>query len=158
NRDRAYPAVDRRRRNVAGQPGPRETLGLRRARAADGALSHESELVPNSNRFFCPGPARARKAVSGAGSGSKNARAARLPCADWSAAAAGAGERIRERSAARRLRARRRRAAGVAALRRALGAALAGPRALRRLERVSARRVPRRVAVSRLGDRRDESR
>ena len=62
------------------------------------------------------------------------------------------------RHQARRLRPSRRSAAGLAGLRRALGAPVARPRALRRHQRLRKRQSPQHLAVSRLGDRRAQPR
>ena len=68
-------------------------------------------------------------------------------------------ERVPERSLARRLRAARRSPAGQPAVRRALGAALARPGAVRRHRRLRVRPGPaQRLAVPRLGRREPESR
>ena len=62
------------------------------------------------------------------------------------------------RHRARRLRARRRSPARLAALRRALGAAVARPRPLRRHQRLREGQAPRHLAVPRLGHRRAQRR
>ncbi len=99
-----------------------------------------------------------RKALAVAGSVESDAAAPRHPRPHRPAADRRRARRVPRRHQARRLRAGGRSAAGVAALRRALGAPVARPGALRRHQRLREGQSPQHLEVPRLGDRRAQPR
>ena len=149
------------RRGTAGGAGRARALGLSPARACHASRGPPGRLGADADRPFHPRAARERRAEAVAASAAGDARPPRLARSDRVAAfAAGGGRgarRCRARRTGRSLRAAGGQAPRVAALRRAVGAAVARPRALRRFAWVREGSAARHVEVPRLGDRRAQS-
>ena len=147
-----------RRHGAAVAGRRRRPLGLRQAGAPRPCPCQKHDVAEKPDRPLHPGPARKREAGAVAGSGARTPHPPRLSRPDRLAAEHRPGRCVRQRHSARRLRARRDGIARFASLRRALGSALARPRPLCRLQRLPTRRLSHHLAVSRLGDRRLQSR
>ena len=145
-------------REHRGGGGDRRALGVCEAVASRAAGRRARGLGPHRDRSIRAGAARAREADAVARGLQADAAAPRHARPHRPAADAGGARRLSRRHRPRRLRARGRPAARVAALRRTVGAALARPGALRRHQRLREGQPPRYLEVSRLGDRRVQSR
>ena len=133
-------------------------LGVCETSAARAACGRQARMGPQSDRPVRAGAPGKRKAFAVGGGEQGDAAASRHAGSDRPAADAGRSRCVHGRPLERRVRARRRSTARVAALRRTLGAPLAGPRALCRHQRPRKGQPPRHLEVPRLGDRRAESR
>ncbi len=156
---RSPPRLDRFRRRRAGPGSPlgaRPALVLRPAAAARLARGPERRVGTQPDRPIPPRPAGARRDRALARSRSHHAAPPRPPRPDRPAALARRGRRLPRRRSPRRLRAGRRPPARLPAFRRAMGKALAGPRPLRRLQRLQHRRPALDLEISRLGHRRPQ--
>src|SRR5438045_2399776 len=140
------PAPARRRGRV---PRP---LGLRRPEAGAAAEGPAGRLAAQPHRRLRAGPRGGRGPAAVAAGRPLHPRAPAVPRPDRPAAHAGGGRRLRAGRLARGLRACSGPAASVAALRRALGATLARPGALRRHQRLREGPAALGLAVPRLGD------
>ena len=106
----------------------RHTLGLRQTHAARGAVRPAGHLERAPDRSVRPGPPRARGARPVLPGAARNADSPAEPRPDWVATHAGRGRRVPRRCERHRRRGGRgcRSPDGLAALRGALGAAVAG--------------------------------
>jgi len=136
-----------------------KTLELSAARRFATATSRRRRLDKNSGRSIPARQADRRGNQTSAARRSPNAAAPRDVRPDGLAPDAGRNRRVRFRQIDERLRKSRAPATGLAALRRALGAALAGPGAVRRNARARIRfRNSQRLSLPRLRDSRVERR
>ena len=158
-RDRADRGLDRRgrrraRRRARCARAGRPALGLSAAAPAGAARAARHRLGQKPDRRVRPRAARARGPCALARGLERDARSPAEPRPRRPAADAPGDRHLRERREPGCLRRARRPAARLAALRRALGASLARPRALRRHQRLREGPAPHGLEVPRLGDRR----
>ena len=129
------------------------TLGVSKRCDVGTADGEEHVLAEASDRPICPRPASVRRTDARTPRGKTRSHSPGLPRSHRSATHSRSGYDVPCRPVARLLRQGRRRAPCLAAIRRTLGTALAGCRALqRRARRISRlRRVARSVALPGLG-------
>ena len=146
------------RRGGRGVGRPSEALGVRQARPPRRARGAGPGVGAQPDRPFRPGPPGEGGRQAFAAGDQADAAPPGQPRPDRPAAVAGGGRSLPGRRLARRLREGGGPPARLAALRRAVGPALAGRRPLRRLQRLQHRRAALDLEVPRLGDRRDQPR
>ena len=132
--------------------GVRSALGVQEAAASTLAGGEAAGLAAQCHRPFRARAARIRRAGSVSRGRSIHALPPALSRSHRPPADSGGGRCLRRRRLAGGLRKARRSPAGLAALRRTLGASLAGSRPLRRHQWLRKRSPAQHLAVSRLGD------